>query len=60
MNALTSYFEQVPDRRGHSNAQRHLLLDLLTIALCAMLAGGRIAASNFCVTGFCANARQRA
>lgn len=39
MNPLSTYFEQVPDPRGHSNAQIHLLLDILTIALWAMLAG---------------------
>lgn len=39
MNPLSAYFEKVPDPRGHSNAQVHLLLDILTIALCAMLSG---------------------
>jgi len=39
MNPLPSYFASVPDPRGHSNAQRHLLLDILMIALCAMLSG---------------------
>ena len=39
MNPLSTYFEKVPDPRGQSNAQVHLLLDILTIALCAMLSG---------------------
>jgi len=39
MNPLSVYFEKVPDPRGPSNAQVHLLLDILTIALCAMLSG---------------------
>jgi predicted transposase YbfD/YdcC len=36
---VSTYFEKVPDPRGQSNAQVHLLLDILTIALCAMLSG---------------------
>jgi predicted transposase YbfD/YdcC len=39
MNPVSEYFDQVPDPRQPSNAQRHLLLDLLSIALCAMLSG---------------------
>src|SRR5688500_1535456 len=39
MNPLPSYFAAVPDPREPSNAQRHLLLDILMIALCAMLSG---------------------
>ncbi len=39
MNPLPSYFASIPDPRGESNAQRHLLLDMLMIALCAMLSG---------------------
>jgi len=39
MTPLPSYFAAVPDPRGQSNAQRHLLLDILPIALCAMLSG---------------------
>lgn len=39
MNPLPDYFSQLPDPRGHSNAQRHLLPDILCIALCAMLSG---------------------
>ena len=39
MNPLPSYFTAVPDPRGQSNAQRHLLLDILMIALCAVLSG---------------------
>lgn len=39
MNPLSDYFSEVPDPRGQSNATQHLLLDILTIALCAMLSG---------------------
>lgn len=39
MNPLVSYFTHVPDPRGQSNAQVHLLIEILTIALCAMLSG---------------------
>lgn len=39
MNPVSEYFDEVPDPRLASNAQRHLLLDLLSIALCAMLSG---------------------
>jgi DDE_Tnp_1-associated/Transposase DDE domain len=43
MNPLPSYFAKVPDPRAPSNATRHLLLDILMIALCALLSG----AENF-------------
>lgn len=39
LNPLSTYFSKLPDPRGHSNAQVHVLLEMLTIALCAMLAG---------------------
>ena len=39
MNLLSTYFADIPDPRSHSNALRHNLLDLLTMALCAMLSG---------------------
>ena len=39
MNPVSSYFSDVCDPRGPSNAQRHQLIELLTIALCAMLSG---------------------
>ena len=39
MNPLSTYFAKIPDPRGQSNAQTHSLLDILTIALCAVLAG---------------------
>ena len=42
MNPFPSYFSDVPDPRGQSNAQRHLLLDILMIALCAVLSGAEI------------------
>ncbi len=39
MNLVSTYFAKVPDPRGASNAQIHLLLEMLTIALCAVLSG---------------------
>ena len=39
MNPLPSYFAHVPDPREPSNAKRHVLLDILMIALCALLSG---------------------
>src|SRR5689334_7197795 len=39
MNPVPTYFAKVPDPRGRSNAQTHVLLEMLTIALCAVLAG---------------------
>jgi predicted transposase YbfD/YdcC len=41
MNPVSSYFCDVCDPRGTSNAQRHLLIEILTIALCAMLSGAQ-------------------
>ena len=41
MNPLWSYFGEVCDPRGTSNAQRHLLIEILSIALCAMLSGAQ-------------------
>ncbi len=41
MNPLSTYFAEVSDPRGVSNAQRHNLLEILTIALCAMLSGAQ-------------------
>ena len=43
MNPLPSYFTHIPDPRESSNATRHVLLDILMIALCALLSG----AENF-------------
>lgn len=39
MEDLPLYFAEVPDPRGQSNAQRHSFLEILLIAVCAMLAG---------------------
>lgn len=39
LNPLSTYFSKLPDPRGHSNAQVHILLEMVTVALCAMLAG---------------------
>lgn len=39
MNDLPLYFAEVPDPRGTSNAQRHSFLEILLLALCAVLAG---------------------
>jgi predicted transposase YbfD/YdcC len=39
MNDLPSYFGEIPDPRGASNAKRHLLMEILMVALCAVLAG---------------------
>ena len=39
MNLVSTYFAKVPDPRGASNAQVHSLLDMLTIAVCAVLSG---------------------
>ncbi len=39
MTDLPQYFSEIPDPRGVSNAQRHSFLELLLIALCAMLSG---------------------
>jgi len=39
MNLVSTYFAQVPDPRGASNAQVHSLLEMLTIAVCAVLSG---------------------
>jgi predicted transposase YbfD/YdcC len=39
MNDLPLYFAEVPDPRGRSNAQRHSFLEILLMALCAVLAG---------------------
>ncbi len=39
MPDLPHYFSEIPDPRGVSNAQRHSFLELLLIALCAMLSG---------------------
>jgi predicted transposase YbfD/YdcC len=36
---FASHFAPLPDPRGHSNARKHELLDILCIALCAMLCG---------------------
>ena len=41
MNDLPAYFCEIADPRGQSNAQRHLLLDILMIALCAVLSGAQ-------------------
>ncbi len=41
MNGLPEYFGAIADPRGQSNAQRHLLLDILMIALCAVLSGAQ-------------------
>lgn len=40
---ITAHFAQLPDPRGQSNGLRHRLLDILLIALCAVLCG----AENF-------------
>ena len=39
MNPVATYFSKVPDPRVGSNAQVHLLVEILTIAVCAMLSG---------------------
>lgn len=39
MNLLIEHFAAVPDPRGESPALRHKLLDMLCIALCAVLCG---------------------
>ena len=36
---IAAYFGKLPDPRGEARALRHELLDILTIALCAMLSG---------------------
>ena len=36
---MSLYFAKVPDPRGASNAQVHSLLEMLTIAVCAVLSG---------------------
>ncbi len=41
MNDLPAYFSDIADPRGVSNAQRHLLLDILMVALCAVLSGAQ-------------------
>ena len=41
MNDLASYFSEIADPRGVSNAQQHLLVDILMIALCAVLSGAQ-------------------
>ncbi len=41
MKPLSSYFCDVCDPRGTSHAQRHLLIEILSIALCAMLSGAQ-------------------
>ncbi len=41
MNDLPMYFSEIADPRGVSNAQRHLLLDILMVALCAVLSGAQ-------------------
>lgn len=46
MNPVSEYFDQVPDLRQPSNAQRHLLLDLLSIALCAMHSGAELSGAE--------------
>lgn len=41
MHDLPEYFGEIADPRGQSNAQRHLLLDILMVALCAVLSGAQ-------------------
>ncbi len=37
--SITVHFADLPDPRGHSNAKRYLLHEILVISLCAMLSG---------------------
>ncbi len=39
MNPMLSFLEEIPDPRGQCNARRYLVVEMLAIALCALLSG---------------------